>query len=43
MTPQRHNRIHRRLLDIVADDRVMRQLMHINIPEEVIIEVELRK
>ena len=36
-------RIHRRILDIAADDRTMKQLMHINIPEEVIIEVALHK
>ncbi|MEW6592982.1 MAG: 30S ribosomal protein S10 [Candidatus Hadarchaeota archaeon] len=35
-------RIHRRLIDIQADDRAMRQLMRIQVPEEVSIEVELK-
>ncbi|MCP8310510.1 MAG: 30S ribosomal protein S10 [Candidatus Methylarchaceae archaeon HK01B] len=34
-------RIHRRLIDIDADDRTMRQLMRLRIPEDVYIEVSL--
>jgi len=36
-------RIHRRLIDLTADDRVMRQLMRLKIPEDVFIEVLLTK
>ncbi len=35
-------RIHKRLIDIKADDRALRQLMRIQIPEEVSIEIELK-
>jgi small subunit ribosomal protein S10 len=35
-------RIHKRLIDMAADDRALRQLMRIQIPEEVSIEIELR-
>ncbi|MGC8975112.1 MAG: 30S ribosomal protein S10, partial [Thermoprotei archaeon] len=34
-------RIHKRLVDIDADERVMRQIMRIRIPDDVYIEVEL--
>ncbi len=34
-------RIHKRLIDIDADERVMRQIMRIKIPDDVYIEVEL--
>ncbi|MHA1143798.1 MAG: 30S ribosomal protein S10 [Candidatus Helarchaeota archaeon] len=35
-------RIHKRLIDIDADERTMRQIMRIRIPEEVFIEIELK-
>lgn len=35
-------RIHKRLIDIQADERVLRQLMRIHIPDEVSIEIELK-
>ncbi|MFN4133270.1 MAG: 30S ribosomal protein S10 [Candidatus Hadarchaeales archaeon] len=35
-------RIHKRLIDIQADERVLRQLMRMHIPEEVSIEIELK-
>lgn len=35
-------RIHKRLIDIQADERALRQLMRIQIPEEVSIEIELK-
>ncbi len=35
-------RIHRRIIDLAADDRAMKQLMRLKIPEEVIIEVLLQ-
>ena len=34
-------RIHRRLIDLDADDRTMRQLMRPKVPEDVFIEVNL--
>lgn len=34
-------RIHRRLIDMDADDRTMRQLMRLRVPEDVFIEVSL--
>ncbi|RLE49534.1 MAG: 30S ribosomal protein S10 [Candidatus Methanomethylicota archaeon] len=34
-------RIHKRVIDIDADERTMRQVMRIQIPDEVYIEVEL--
>jgi small subunit ribosomal protein S10 len=34
-------RIHRRLIDLDADDRTMRQLMRLRVPEDVFIEVNL--
>lgn len=34
-------RIHKRIIDIVADERVMRQLMRVRVPEDVYIEIEL--
>ena len=35
-------RVHKRLIDLDADDRTMRQLMRIRVPEDVFIEVNLR-
>jgi len=35
-------RVHKRLIDMDADDRTMRQLMRIRVPEDVFIEVNLR-
>ncbi len=34
-------RVHRRLIDIEPDDRTMKQLMRLKVPEEVYIEVSL--
>jgi len=34
-------RVHRRLIDMDADDRTMRQLMKLRVPEDVFIEVNL--
>lgn len=34
-------RIHRRLIDLDADDRTMRQLMRLRVPDDVFIEVNL--
>jgi small subunit ribosomal protein S10 len=34
-------RIHRRIIDVAADDRAMKQLMRLKIPDEVVIEVLL--
>ncbi len=34
-------RIHKRLIDIDADERAMRQIMRVKIPDEVYIEIEL--
>lgn len=36
-------RIHRRIIDIDADDRTMRQMMRLRVPENVIIEVNLSR
>ncbi|EZQ03093.1 MULTISPECIES: 30S ribosomal protein S10 [Acidianus] len=33
--------IHKRVIDISADERVMRQLMRVRVPENVYIEIEL--
>src|SRR3970040_2074408 len=35
-------RVHKRLIDLDADDRTMRQLMRIRVPEDVFIDVNLR-
>ena len=35
-------RIHKRLIDIEADERTMRQIMRVKVPEGVNIEIELR-
>ncbi len=34
-------RIHKRLIDIQSDERVMRQIMRVRVPEDVYIEIEL--
>ncbi len=34
-------RIHKRLLDIAADERVMRQIMRVRVPDDVYIELEI--
>ncbi|MGQ9469889.1 MAG: 30S ribosomal protein S10 [Nitrososphaerales archaeon] len=34
-------RVHRRLIDLDADDRTMRQLMRLRVPDDVFIEVNL--
>jgi small subunit ribosomal protein S10 len=34
-------RIHNRLIDITSDERVMRQIMRVRVPEDVYIEIEL--
>jgi small subunit ribosomal protein S10 len=34
-------KIHKRIIDITADERVMRQLMRVRVPEDVYIEIEL--
>jgi small subunit ribosomal protein S10 len=34
-------RIHKRLIDITSDERVMRQIMRVRVPEDVYIEIEL--
>ena len=34
-------RIHKRLIDIASDERVMRQIMRIRVPENVYVEIEL--
>lgn len=34
-------RIHKRLIDIEADERTMRQIMRLNIPRGVFVEIEL--
>ncbi|QKQ99826.1 30S ribosomal protein S10 [Metallosphaera tengchongensis] len=33
--------IHKRIIDISADERVMRQLMRVKVPEDVYIEIQL--
>ncbi len=35
-------RVHKRLIDMPADERAMRQIMRIQVPEEVTIEIELK-
>ncbi len=35
-------RVHKRLIDIPADERTMRQIMRVNVPDGVNIEIELR-
>jgi ribosomal protein uS10 len=34
-------RIHKRLVDVTADERVMRQIMRIRVPQDVYIEAEI--
>ncbi|MEM1610455.1 MAG: 30S ribosomal protein S10 [Sulfolobales archaeon] len=34
-------RIHKRLVDVAADERVMRQIMRIRVPQDVYIEAEI--
>uniref|UniRef100_A0A7J3ZMH6 Small ribosomal subunit protein uS10 n=1 Tax=Fervidicoccus fontis TaxID=683846 RepID=A0A7J3ZMH6_9CREN len=34
-------RVHKRLIDIASDERVMRQIMRIRVPENVYVEIEL--
>ena len=34
-------RVHKRLIDLDADERTLRQLMRVQVPEEVSIEIEL--
>jgi ribosomal protein S10 len=34
-------RIHKRIVDVSADERVMRQLMRVRVPDDVYIEIEL--
>lgn len=34
--------MHKRLIDMQADERAMRQIMRIQVPEEVAIEIELK-
>ena len=34
-------RIHKRLIDIAADEKVMRQIMRVRVPDDVYIELEL--
>jgi small subunit ribosomal protein S10 len=36
-------RIHKRLIDIEADERTMRQIMRVKVPDGINIEIELRK
>ena len=36
-------RIHKRLVDVAADERVMRQIMRIRVPQDVYIEAEMVK
>ncbi|RLG70110.1 MAG: 30S ribosomal protein S10 [Candidatus Iainarchaeum archaeon] len=35
-------RIYKRIIDIIADDRMLRRLMRVEIPEEVHMEIELK-
>ncbi|HDI12546.1 MAG TPA: 30S ribosomal protein S10 [Hadesarchaea archaeon] len=35
-------RVHKRLIDMQADERALRQLMRVQVPEEVAIEIELK-
>jgi small subunit ribosomal protein S10 len=34
-------RIHKRLIDVASDERVMRQIMRIRVPDDVYVEIEL--
>ncbi len=34
-------RIHKRVIDIAADERVMRQIMRVRVPDDVYIEIQL--
>lgn len=34
-------RIHKRMIDIAADERVMRQIMRVRVPDDVYIELEI--
>ena len=34
-------RIHKRIIDIAADERVMRHIMRVRVPEDVYVEIEL--
>ncbi len=34
-------RIHKRLVDVASDEKVMRQIMRIRVPEDVYVEIEL--
>ncbi len=34
-------RIHKRIIDLYADERVMRQIMRVRVPEDVYIEIEI--
>jgi len=36
-------RIHKRIIDIAANERVMRQIMRVRVPEDVYIEIELMR
>lgn len=35
-------RVHKRLIDMQADERALRQLMRVQVPEEVSIEIEMK-
>lgn len=35
-------RVHKRLIDMEADERAMRQIMRVQVPEDVTIEIELK-
>lgn len=36
-------RIHKRLIDVVADEKVMRQIMRIKVPDDVYIEIQIKR
>lgn len=36
-------RIHKRLIDVEADDRTLRQIMRVQVPDKVHIEIELKE
>ena len=38
-----HMRIHKRLLDIESDERTLRRIMRVEIPENVHVEIELKE
>jgi len=38
-----HMRVHKRLLDIEADERTLRHIMRVEIPETVHVEIELKE